>query len=170
MWMVWWLIWLTCLTLLNSTSSQKDLRLSSFLSRNKIKEIKGSVERSLLPSAIFLIFTRNRPWKSEDHLCTLFFIEMSKEKLEKSERTQPVLWLPWALVFNSLILNWLGLGFGAAKDYNFQVIWAMHFPSEHNMVYIRFLHLCSGLLTGSDRVPVGTQAQVVSASNFLVSW
>ena len=52
--------------------------------------IKGSVERSLLPIAIFLIFTRNRPWKSEDHLCTLFFIEMSKERLEKGERTPPV--------------------------------------------------------------------------------
>ena len=26
--------------------------------------VKGSVDRSLLPSAIFLIFTRNRPWKS----------------------------------------------------------------------------------------------------------
>ena len=31
------------------------------------------MERSLLPWAIFLVFTRNRPWKSEDHLCTLFF-------------------------------------------------------------------------------------------------
>ena len=34
---------------------------------------KGSVERSLLSSAIFLIFTRNRPSKSKDHFCTLFF-------------------------------------------------------------------------------------------------
>ena len=47
--------------------------------------IKGSVERSLLPWAIFLIFTQNRPWKSEDHLCMLFFIEMSKERLEKAK-------------------------------------------------------------------------------------
>ena len=31
------------------------------------------MERSLLPSAIFLIFTRNMPWKSDDHLCTLFW-------------------------------------------------------------------------------------------------
>ena len=62
--------------------------------------IKGSVERSLLPSAIFLIFTRNRSWKSEDHLCTLFFIEMSKEKLEKSERTLSVSWRPWALAYS----------------------------------------------------------------------
>ena len=61
---------------------------------------KGSVERSLLPWAIFLIFTRNRPWKSEDYLCTLFFIEMSKERLEKSERTPPVSWRPWALVYS----------------------------------------------------------------------
>ena len=59
--------------------------------------LKGSVERSLLLRAIFLIFTRNRPWMSEDHLCTLFFIEMSKERLEKSKRTPPVLWRPWAL-------------------------------------------------------------------------
>ena len=59
-----------------------------------------SVERSLLPWAIFLIFTRNRPWKSEDHLCTLFFIELSREKLEKSERTPPVSWHPWALTYS----------------------------------------------------------------------
>ena len=62
--------------------------------------VKGSVERSLLPWAIFLIFTRNRPWKSEDHLCTLFFIEMSKERLEKSERAPPVSWRPWALAYS----------------------------------------------------------------------
>ena len=64
--------------------------------------VKGSVERSLLPSAIFLIFTRNRSWKSDDHLCTLFFIEMSKERLEKSERTPPVQvsWCTWALVYS----------------------------------------------------------------------
>ena len=62
--------------------------------------IKGSVERSSLPWAIFLIFTPNRPWKSEDHLCTLFFIEMSKESLEKSERTPPVSWRPWALAYS----------------------------------------------------------------------
>ena len=62
--------------------------------------LKGSVERSLLPWAIFLIFTRNRPWESEDHLCTLFFIEMSKERLEKSERTPPVSWRPWALAYS----------------------------------------------------------------------
>ena len=62
--------------------------------------VKGSVERSSLPWAIFLIFTRNRPWKSEDHLCTLFFIEMSKESLEKSERKPPVSWRPWALAYS----------------------------------------------------------------------
>ena len=61
---------------------------------------KGSVDRSLLPSAIFLIFTRNRPWMSEDHLSMLFFIEMSKERLEKSERTPPVSWRPWALPYS----------------------------------------------------------------------
>ena len=48
--------------------------------------IKGSVERSLLPWAILLIFTRNRPWKSEDHLCTLFFIEMSEGKTRKKRK------------------------------------------------------------------------------------
>ena len=62
--------------------------------------LKGSVDRSLLPSAIFLIFTRNRPWMSEDHLSTLFFIEMSKERLEKSERTPSVSWRPWALAYS----------------------------------------------------------------------
>ena len=63
-------------------------------------QFKGSVERSLLPGAIFLIFTQNRPWKSEGHLCMLFFIEMSKERLEKSERTPPVSWRPWALAYS----------------------------------------------------------------------
>ena len=63
-------------------------------------DLKGSVERSLLPSAIFLIFTQNRPWTSEDHFCTLFFIEISKERLEKSERTPPVSWRPWALAYS----------------------------------------------------------------------
>ena len=63
-------------------------------------QFKGSVERSLLPRAIFLFFTRNKPWKSEDHLCTLFFIEMSKERLEKSERTPPVSWRLWALAYS----------------------------------------------------------------------
>ena len=62
--------------------------------------IKGSVERSLLPSAIFLIFTQNRPWKSEDHLCKLFFIEMSKERLEKSGRAPPFSLCPWALAYS----------------------------------------------------------------------
>ena len=61
---------------------------------------KGSVERSSLPWAIFLIFTWNRPWKSKDHLCTLFFIEMSKESLKKSERTPPVSWRPWAMAYS----------------------------------------------------------------------
>ena len=63
-------------------------------------KFKGSVDRSLLPSAIFLIFTRNRPWMSEDHLSTLFFIEMSKERLEKSERTPLVSWRPWAMAYS----------------------------------------------------------------------
>ena len=62
--------------------------------------LKGSVDRSLLPSAIFLIFTRNRPWMSEDHLSTLFFIEMSKERLEKSKRTPSVSWRLWALAYS----------------------------------------------------------------------
>ena len=61
------------------------------------KWLLGSVEGSLLPWAIFLSFTPNRPWTSKDHLWTLFFIEMSKERLEKSEWTPPVSWRPWAL-------------------------------------------------------------------------
>ena len=62
--------------------------------------VKGSVERSSLPWAIFVIFTRRRSWKSEDYLCTLFFIEMSKKRLEKSEITPPVSWRPWALAYS----------------------------------------------------------------------
>ena len=82
---------------------------SSSLSRSCVRSgsgadhkvwVKGSVERSLLPWAIFLIFTQNRPWKSEDHLCALFFIEMSKERLEKSERIPPVSWRHWALAYS----------------------------------------------------------------------
>ena len=46
---------------------------------------KGSVERSLLPWAIFLIFTRNRPWKSEDHLCTLFFLKCQRKDSKKAK-------------------------------------------------------------------------------------
>ena len=65
-----------------------------------LDKFKGSVERSLLPWAIFLIFTQNRPWKSEEHLCMLLFIEMSTERLEKSERTLPVSWRPWALAYS----------------------------------------------------------------------
>ena len=64
------------------------------------QELKGSVERSLLPWAMFLIFTQNRPRKSEHHFCMLFFIEMSKERLEKSERAPPVSWRPWALAYS----------------------------------------------------------------------
>ena len=37
---------------------------------------------------------------SEDHFGMLFFIEMSKERLEKSERTPPVSWRPWALAYS----------------------------------------------------------------------
>ena len=48
--------------------------------------LKGSVERSLLPWAIFLIFTRNRPWKSEDHLCMLFFYWNVKGKTRKKRK------------------------------------------------------------------------------------
>ena len=73
---------------------------ASVLSPWSIWAIKGSVDRSLLPSAIFLIFTRSRSWMSEDHLSTLFFIEMSKERLEKSERTPSVSWRPWALAYS----------------------------------------------------------------------
>ena len=58
---------------------------SRILWRMRTALVKGSVERSLLPWAIFLIFTRKRSWKSEDYLCTLFFIEMSKERLEKAK-------------------------------------------------------------------------------------
>ena len=81
-------------------SESKDRKACKPRGRKLGMEIKGSVERSSLPWAIFLIFTRNRPWKSEDHLCTLFFIEMSKKSLEKSERTPPVSWRPWALAYS----------------------------------------------------------------------
>ena len=92
----------------DSTNRRQQLLVSVLVfSENKVQSqkvsspsLKGSVERSLLPRAIFLFFTRNKPWKSEDHLCTLFFIEMSKERLEKSERTPPVWWRLWALAYS----------------------------------------------------------------------
>ena len=68
--------------------------------RKAFSGLKGSVERWLLCSAIFLIFTQNRPWRPVDHPSTLFFIEMSKERHEKSERTPPVSWRPWALAYS----------------------------------------------------------------------
>ena len=46
---------------------------------------KGSVERSSLPWAIFLIFTRNKPWKSEDHLCTLFLLKCLRKVSKKAK-------------------------------------------------------------------------------------
>ena len=75
--------------------------------------LKGSMERSLLLSAIFLIFTQNRPWRPVDHPCTLFFIEMLTERHEKSERTLPILWCPWALAYSRDQL------------YNFSCLWVM---------------------------------------------
>ena len=82
---------------------------------------KGSVERPLLPWAIFLIFTRNRPWKSEDHLCTLFFIEMSRERLEKKRKNTA-----------SFVAS-LGAGVQPRSPYNFSCLSAVskngHFRS-----------------------------------------
>ena len=80
--------------------SREQARFTACSEETEGSDVKGSVERSLLPWAIFLIFTQNRPWKSEDRLCMLFFIEMSKERLEKSERTPPVSWRPWALAYS----------------------------------------------------------------------
>ena len=60
---------------------------------------RGEIVASPSHFPVFFFFTRNKPWKSEDHLCTLFFIEMSKERLEKSERTPPVSWRPWVLAY-----------------------------------------------------------------------
>ena len=37
---------------------------------------------------------------SEDHFGMLFFIKMSKERVEKSEKTPPVSWRPWALAYS----------------------------------------------------------------------
>ena len=81
---------------------QARLALANEKEGERWREVKGSVDRSLLPWAIFLNFSRNRSWKSEDYLCTLFFIEMSKERLEKSERTPPVSWRPWALAYSPI--------------------------------------------------------------------
>ena len=57
----------------------------SFVSQSLHAPLKGSVERSLLLWAIFLIFTRNRPWKSEDHLCTLFLLKCQRKDSKKAK-------------------------------------------------------------------------------------
>ena len=49
--------------------------------------LKGSVERSLLPWAIFLIFTRNRPRKSEDHLRAVFYWNVKGKTRKKRKNT-----------------------------------------------------------------------------------
>ena len=103
--------------------------------------LKGSVERSLLPWAIFLIFTRNRPWKTEDHLCTLFFIEMSKERLEKSERTPTVSWRPWALAYSR------------DRPYNFSCLSAV---SKNRR--FRCFFLCFGVSFGEEKPFVTSNA------------
>ena len=54
----------------------------------KIRSVKGSGEISLLPSAIFLIFTQNRPWTPEDQLCTLFLMQCQR-KHTKRKRKKP---------------------------------------------------------------------------------
>ena len=46
--------------------------------------------------APFPDFYRKRPWRPEDHLCKLFFIEVSKERHEKCDRAPPVSLRPWA--------------------------------------------------------------------------
>ena len=48
--------------------------------------LRGAWRDHCFPAPFFLIFTRNRPSKSEDHLCRLFFIEMSKKRLEKKRK------------------------------------------------------------------------------------
>ena len=54
----------------------------------KIASRWSCVERSLPPWAIFLIFTRNRPWKSEDHLSApCFLLKCQRKNSKKSERT-----------------------------------------------------------------------------------
>ena len=46
--------------------------------------VKGSVERSLLPWAIFLFFRWNRPWKSEDHRC--FLLKCQRKDTKKKRK------------------------------------------------------------------------------------
>ena len=62
---------------------------------------RGSVERSLLPSAAapfsWFLLTADLSWRPEDHFCKLFVIEMSPERHEKSEqRRPPGSWRPCA--------------------------------------------------------------------------
>ena len=50
-------------------------------------KFKGIVERSIISSAVFLLFSENRPWRPD--LCMLVFIEMSKKDTNNAkERRQ----------------------------------------------------------------------------------
>ena len=52
--------------------------------------LKESVERSMLLRAVFLIFTGNRPWRPEDHLCELFFFQISNQRKDTKKATEHV--------------------------------------------------------------------------------
>ena len=66
----------------------------------RLVTLRGAWRDHSFPEPFSWFLPQNRPWKSEDHLCMLFFIEMSKERLEKSERTPPVSLRPWALAYS----------------------------------------------------------------------
>ena len=57
-----------------------------------------------LLSAVFLIFTENRPWRPEDHFCKLIFHWNVKGKIQKKEQISAGLWCPWTLACSC---NWL---------------------------------------------------------------
>ena len=100
--LLWWVRALCALHILRTRHhTQVLVIISLFLALSSFPlywhwRVKGSVERSMLPWAIFLKFARNRPWKSEDHLCTLFLLKCQRKDSKKSETTPPVSWRPWA--------------------------------------------------------------------------
>ena len=60
---------------------------------------KGSVERSLLPSVIFVIFTRSRSWKSKNTSARCFSLTYQRKDSKKSERTLWLSWRPWVFAY-----------------------------------------------------------------------
>ena len=62
--------------------------------------LKGSVERSLRPSAIFLVFAQNGLESLKITSARCFSLKCQRNHSKKSERTPPLSWRRWALAYS----------------------------------------------------------------------